>query len=191
MREQKKNFRFYWKLFYSTLLISAFTFGGGFVIIPLLKNKFVDELNWVEEDEMMRLVVIAQSSPGPIAVNASVLIGYRLAGALGAIITILGTVLPPFVIISIISTCYTLFRESAAVAAVLGGMRAGVAAVITDVALGLGAKAVSGKNWVNAIVMVLAFVAVYFFNINVVLIILFAGAVGAIVTLCKKKKEVA
>lgn len=70
----------YWKLFSSTFYLSAFTFGGGFVIIPLMKKKFVDNLHWIEEEEMLDLTAIAQSSPGAIAVNASILVGYRVAG---------------------------------------------------------------------------------------------------------------
>ena len=66
------------ELFLSTLKISSTTFGGGFVIVPLLKKRFVDELGWLEEDEVLDLIAISQSSPGPIAVNASVLIGYKI-----------------------------------------------------------------------------------------------------------------
>jgi chromate transporter len=94
----KKNLKFYWKLFSSTFLLSAFTFGGGYVIVPLMRKKFVDEFHWIEEKEMLDLVAISQSSPGAIAVNAAILIGYRLAGVLGAFVTILGTVLPCLII---------------------------------------------------------------------------------------------
>ena len=91
------------KLFLSAFQLSACTFGGGFVMIPLMQKKFVDELHWIEEQEMMDLTAIAQSSPGAIAVNASILVGYHVAGVFGALITVLGTVLPPLIIISIIS----------------------------------------------------------------------------------------
>ena len=93
----------YKKLFFSTFKLSACTFGGGFVIIPLMRKKFVEELGWIQEDEMMDLAAIAQSSPGAIAVNASILVGYHVAGIPGAMLTVLGTVLPPLIIISIIS----------------------------------------------------------------------------------------
>ena len=93
----------YKKLFFSTFKLSACTFGGGFVIIPLMRKKFVEELGWIEEDEMMDLTAIAQSSPGAIAVNASILVGYHVAGFPGAMLTVLGTILPPLMIISIIS----------------------------------------------------------------------------------------
>ena len=95
-----------WKLFISTLYLSAFTFGGGYVIVTLMKEKFVDELHWIEEDEMLDLIAIAQSAPGAIAVNGAIVVGYKLAGLLGALVAILATILPPFVIISAISYFY-------------------------------------------------------------------------------------
>ena len=97
----KKDFAFYRKLFCSTFYLSAFTFGGGYVIIPLMRKKFVEQLHWIDEEEMMDLTAIAQSSPGAIAVNASILVGYRVAGVPGALVTVLGTVLPPLIILSI------------------------------------------------------------------------------------------
>ena len=98
-------------LFTSTLKLSACTFGGGFVIIPLMRKKFVDQLHWIDGREMLDLVAIAQSSPGAIAVNASIIIGYHVAGISGALIAAVGTVLPPLVIISIISLFYQAFRD--------------------------------------------------------------------------------
>jgi chromate transporter len=114
----------FWKLFISTFRISACTFGGGFVIIPLMRRKFVEELGWIEEQEMLDLTAIAQSCPGAMAVNASILVGYRVAGIPGALITVLGTVLPPLVIISVISLFYQAFRDNAIVNLAMGGMLA-------------------------------------------------------------------
>jgi uncharacterized protein YqcC (DUF446 family) len=115
-------------LFLSTFKLSACTFGGGYVIVPLMRKKFVEELHWIGEPEMLDLVAIAQSSPGPIAVNASILVGYHMAGVPGALITMLGTVLPPLGIISVISNilpketaeiCSRFFRGDVAGAAEL------------------------------------------------------------------------
>ena len=91
------------QLFLSTLYLSAFTFGGGYVIVTLMKKKFVDEQRWIEEDEMLDLIAIAQSSPGAIAVNGAIVVGYKLAGVPGALISIIGTIIPPFLIISLIA----------------------------------------------------------------------------------------
>lgn len=113
-----------WKLFISTLYLSAFTFGGGYVIITLMKKKFVDEYHWIDEEEMLDLVAIAQSAPGPIAVNGAIVIGYKLAGVPGLLVSILGTVTPPFVILSIVSLFYTAFRENLYIGMMLEGMQA-------------------------------------------------------------------
>ena len=106
--ENKKNVL--WKLFISTLYLSAFTFGGGYVIVTLMKKKFVDDYHWIEENEMLDLVAIAQSSPGPIAVNGAIVVGYKLAGMPGVLAAIIGTIIPPFLIISVISVCYNAWR---------------------------------------------------------------------------------
>lgn len=93
----------YWTLFSSTFVLSAFTFGGGFVIVPLMKKKYVEDLKWIEEEEMLNMIAIAQSSPGAIAVNAAIMVGYKMAGILGALITTFGTVLPPLIILTVVS----------------------------------------------------------------------------------------
>lgn len=175
----KSETHIYKKLFTSTFYLSTFTFGGGFVIIPLMKKKFVDDLQWIEEDEMLNLAAIAQSSPGAVAVNASILLGYRIAGALGALIAILGTVLPPLIILSVISLFYTAFRENIVANAVLKGMQAGVAAVIADVVLNLGGNVLKERDIIFALVMVGAFIATFFLKINVMYIILVCGCIGA------------
>ncbi|HHU91091.1 MAG TPA: chromate transporter [Clostridiaceae bacterium] len=185
----KKDFKIYWTLFTSTFYLSAFTFGGGFVIVPLMKKKFVDDLNWIEEKEMLDLTAISQSSPGAIAVNASILIGYRIAGFLGSLVSIIGTILPPLIILSIVSIFYTKFRDNAAINALLKGMQAGVAAVIADVVISLGNSVIKGKNFISAIVMIGAFIATYFFKVNVIYIILACGLIGAISAYFRKKSD--
>lgn len=161
--------------------ISAFTFGGGFVIIPLLRKKFVADLGWIDEQEMMDMTAIAQSSPGPIAVNASILIGNRMAGFKGALMTILGTVLPPLIIISLVSIVYAAIRDSIYVAALLQGMRAGVAAVIFDVVVSLGWNILKQKQWLPIAIMVVAFVLTYFVKINAAFIILGTALLSLII----------
>ena len=133
MNETKDKKQVLRRLFFSTLYLSAFTFGGGYVIVTLLKKKFVDECHWIEEDEMLDLVAIAQSAPGAIAVNGAIVVGYKLAGMLGAAVAIVATILPPFVIISVISVFYEAFRDNFLVSQMLTGMQAGVGAVIASV----------------------------------------------------------
>lgn len=177
----------YAKLFLSTFQLSACTFGGGFVIIPLMRRKFVEELGWVEEQEMLDLTAIAQSSPGAIAVNASILVGYRVAGLTGALLTVLGTVLPPLIIISVISLFYAAFRDNALVNLAMTGMLAGVAAVICDVVLNMAWSVVRLKRRLPLLVMAGAFTAVYFGGVNIILVILLCGAVGALDTWRREK----
>jgi len=111
---------------------------------------------------MLNLTAIAQSSPGAVAVNAAILLGYRVAGISGALVTILGTILPPFITLSIISIFYTAFRDNTVVNAVLKGMQAGVAAVIADVVMSLGSNVFKQKDIVSVIVMVGAFISTIF-----------------------------
>ena len=165
-------------LFFSTLYISTFTFGGGFVIVTFMKRKFVDELHWIDEQEMLDMTALAQSSPGAIAVNAAILVGWRVEGLAGMIVAVVGTIIPPMVILSVISCFYAAFAANPYVALVLKGMQAGVAAVILDVVCGLGAGVLKTKSPLYIGLMVLAFVANFFLDVNVILIILAAAVFG-------------
>ena len=177
-----------WKLFFSMLYISAFTFGGGFVIITFMKRKFVDELGWIDEQEMLDLTALAQSSPGAIAVNAAILVGWRVAGFLGMICAVVGTILPPMIILSVISLFYAQFADNPYVALVLKGMQAGVAAVILDVVWGLGSNVVKTKSAIHMVVMAAAFLATFVYGVNVIYIILAAGLLGVVLAMVQRKK---
>ncbi len=135
-----------WTLFKSMFVLSACTFGGGFVIVSLMKKKFVEELQWLDESEMLDITAITQSSPGPLPVNASVIIGYRMGGILGSLTAILGTIIPPMLIISVISLFYTEFLTNTYIAIALQVMRAGVAAVIMDVVWNLASNVCKTKE---------------------------------------------
>ena len=174
-------------LFFSTFKLSACTFGGGFVIIPLLRKRFVEELGWIEEQEMLDLAAIAQSSPGAIAVNASILVGYHVARIPGALLTVLGTVLPPLAIISVISLFYQAFRDNAIVNMAMAGMLCGVAAVIFDVVINMTRTVLQKKKLLPLLVLVGAFVAVRFFSVSIIAVILVCGAIGALDTWRQEK----
>ena len=154
-----------------------------------MKKKFVDEMGWLQEEEMLNYAAIAQSSPGPVAVNAAILVGYRLAGIPGALTAILGTVLPPLIILSVISLFYEAFRSNPVVNAVLKGMQAGIAAVICDVVLNMGGKVVKKREWLSVLLMVLAFAANFIFKINVMYVILVCAVIGALRVTVFAKKE--
>jgi chromate transporter len=174
----KKNIKFYWKLFLSTFTISAFTIGGGYVIVPLMRKKFVEELKWIDEEEMLNVVAISQSAPGPIAVNTSIMVGYRLAGIPGAFVTTVGTVLPPLIIITIIAKFYEAFKENRIISSLLLGMRAGVAAVIIDVIIKMARNVTKTKDKISIAIMVTALIAAVILDINAALIIILSGAFG-------------
>ena len=177
------------KLFLSTLYLSAFTFGGGYVIVTLMKQKFVDELHWIEEDEMLNLVAIAQSAPGAIAVNGAIVVGYKLAGILGALVAILATIIPPFLVITTISYCYTLIRDNVIVSRVMSGMQVGVGAVIASVVWDMGKGVVKQKDIASIVIMAAAFVAACVFRINVIYIILTCIAIGIVRTLIAARRN--
>ena len=185
-----KNINKYKQLFLSTFKLSACTFGGGFVIIPLMRKKFVEELGWIEEEEMFDLTAIAQSSPGAIAVNASILVGYHVAGFSGAMLTVLGTILPPLIIISIISLFYQAFRDNAIVNMVMTGMLPGVAAIIFDVVLNMSKTILQSKRLLPLVMIIASFIAVRFFSVNIILVIMTCGLIGAIDYKNKIDKEV-
>ncbi len=177
------------KLFLSTLYLSTFTFGGGYVIVTLMKDYFVDKLHWIDEEEMLDMVAIAQSSPGPIAVNGAIVVGYKLAGPAGVLCGVLGAVIPPFVILTVISFFYSAFRDNFVIAAMLSGMRAGVSAVILSVVLDMATGVVKSDDKVLTVLMGLAFGANYFLKINVIWIILVTALIGAVRTLLQMKKK--
>lgn len=178
-----------WKIFISTLYLSAFTFGGGYVIVTLMKKKFVDELGWIDENEMLDLVAIAQSAPGAIAVNGAIVVGYKLEGLIGALTAIVGTIIPPFAIISVISFFYAAFSSNFIVKTILDGMQSGVAAVIAAVVWDMGSGIVRGKNKMSLTIMAAAFLATAVFNINVVYVVLICIALGVVRTVVRMRRE--
>lgn len=175
-------------LFISTLYLSAFTFGGGYVIVTLMKKKFVDQYHWIEEKEMLDLIAIAQSSPGAIAVNGAIVVGYKLAGTAGAATAIAATIIPPFLIISLISVFYSIFRDNFVVSQILSGMQAGVAAVIASVVWEMGEEIVREKKTSSVLIMAAAFAATCFFQVNVVFVILICIFLGIARTWLKRRR---
>ena len=184
---KKENHKL-WILFKSMFVLSACTFGGGFVIVSLMKKKYVEELEWLEEDEMLDVTAITQSAPLPV--NASVIIGYRLSGIVGSLIAVAGTILPPMIIISIISLFYEQFRTNPYIATALQVMRAGVAAVIFDVVINLAGNVLKTKRILYIVMMIVAFVATYLLDVSAMIVILCCLGIGLAdlaITLRKKK----
>ena len=188
LKDSKSKRQMLVKLFWSTFYLSAFTFGGGYVIITLMKKTFVDDYGWIEEDEMLDLVAIAQSSPGAIAVTGAIVIGYKLAGFIGILVSVLGTILPPMLIISVIALFYQQFIQNFWVKTLLEGMQAGVAAVIAGVVLDMVADVWRRKQPILVIIMLAAFIANYFFAVNIIYIILSCIGLGVIYSWLQSRK---
>ncbi|MCY3031024.1 chromate transporter [Aerococcus sp. Group 1] len=188
LKDSKSKRQMLVKLFWSTFYLSAFTFGGGYVIITLMKKTFVDDYGWIEEDEMLDLVAIAQSSPGAIAVNGAIVIGYKLAGFVGILVSVLGTILPPMLIISVIALFYQQFIQNFWVKALLEGMQAGVAAVIAGVVLDMVADVWRRKQPILVIIMLAAFITNYFFSVNIIYIILSCIGLGLVYSWLQSRK---
>ncbi|GAA0475048.1 chromate transporter [Alkalibacterium indicireducens] len=179
----------YLTLFRSTFFLSMFTFGGGYVIVPLMEKKFVNELGWIDEDEMLNLIAIGQSAPGPIAVNTSILIGYRMAGFSGAMVTVLGTILPPLVIMTGLTYIYLVVRDNALVNNVLLGMQAGVAAIIVNVVINMALRIIKQKKIVPVLVMIAALIAGIGFQVNILWLLFVSALIGLIMTLIDLKNK--
>ena len=179
------------KIFCSMLCISSFTFGGGFVIVSLMKKRFADELGWVDEKETLDMIALAQSAPGPIAVNAAILFGWRMAGLGGMIAAVIGTIIPPLVIISCIYFIYDAFRQNAYVARFMRGMQAGVAAVLFSVVVGLASSIVKKKNVPGGLIAAAALAASLFIPGSAMYVVIGAAVLGAAkaVYLVRKEKK--
>lgn len=170
-------------------MISAVTFGGGYVIVTFFKKKYVDEYKWIDEKEMLDLIAIAQASPGAIAVNGAIITGYKICGVLGAAVAVLATILPPFIIIAAVSAAYNAFKDNRVVAAMLQGMQAGVAAVIASVSYDMAVDVFKEKSPSSIIIMAGAFAASCFFNVNAVYIVLACIAIGICKALWQRRRK--
>ena len=179
----------FWILFKSTFTLSAFTIGGGYVIVPLMRKLFVDKYQWIDEQEMLDLIAIAQAAPGIIAVNTSILIGYKIAGVAGSLITLLGTVLPPLISLTIISYIYGAIKDNVVIKTLFYGMSIGVAIVILDAVVSMGKTIVIKKQIIPILIMIGAFILAYAVGLNIVLVILASAAVGILTTLLSKKAQ--
>lgn len=177
------------KLFFNMLYISAFTFGGGFAIVTFFKKKFVDQLHWIDEKEMIDLIALSQSGPGAIAVNAAILIGRHIAGFYGMLAAVGGTILPPIFILTCVSYIYTAFITNQFIALLLKGMQAGIAAILLDVAYTLIKNVLKEHSLLYASIMIISFVAVFFFKINVLFVLLASILLGIICTFYTRKRD--
>ncbi|MBQ8573038.1 MAG: chromate transporter [Ruminococcus sp.] len=164
------------KLFLTFFKIGALTFGGGLAMIPFMERETAEKHHWIEKEDLLDIVTISESTPGPIAINAATFIGFKTAGTLGSVFATLGVVLPSFLIILLLSFCLDKVIEFKPVAYALWGIRAGVLALIAKSFWSLFKQ--TKKNVLAFVIMALAFVAVSIFKLDVIIIVASAAALG-------------
>ncbi|MCY6959756.1 chromate transporter [Clostridium brassicae] len=163
-------------MFITFFKIGAFTFGGGYAMIPLIEAEVVDKQNWIDKEEFLDIIVISQSFPGALAVNSSVFIGYKIGGLIGAVLALMGVVLPSFFIILIVAHFFLQFRNNHIVDLLFKGISAAVPVLVLS---GIDKLAKSlDKSVDNLIILIISIVAVTIFNIHPILIISFAAIYG-------------
>lgn len=177
-------------LFFSMFRISAFTFGGGYVIIPLIRKQFVEKLEWISEEEMLDIIAMSQSSPGAVSMNVAAQIGHRKAGVWGTLAAVFGTVIPPFVWICLISLFYDVFRTSPLIDAFLRSMQPAVAAVIFAAGISM-LKPLQQKKKSSVWLLFAVALALGLSGVNVVWILLCGALFGVLTTIWEVKRHVA
>lgn len=174
------------QLFTTFMKIGAFTFGGGYAMIPLIRRETVENKAWITDDDILEIVAVAESTPGPVAINAATFVGSRVAGFLGAAAATVGVVLPSFVIIYIISHILRQFQSLAVVGYAFNGIRAGVLALIINALWTMAHKC--EKSTAAYVIMLSAFLAALL-GVNVLLIIICSAAAGWALSAVGRGKE--
>jgi len=182
----KHNYKRLWPLFLTFFKIGAFTFGGGYAMIPLIQKEAVENKKWITDEGILEIIAIAESTPGPIAINSATFVGYRTCGFLGALCATFGVVLPSFCVILAISYVLSAFQELKAVQYAFNGIRAGVLALLLKALWTMFKK--SPKGWVAYVVMAAAFVVTAFTNVNVFFVIIGCAVFGLVTSLLVRKK---
>ena len=166
------------QVFVSFFKIGAFTFGGGYAMIPLIQNEAVEKRHWVTDEDILDIIAIAESTPGPIAINSATFVGYKAAGVLGSVCATLGVVLPSFTIILFLSFVLKQFSEFKPVVYAFNGIRAGVLALLVKALWTMYKK--SPKGWAAYIVMAAAFVLTAIFDFNVIFVLIGCAVFGLV-----------
>ncbi len=174
--ERKSKLKDCFQLFLTFMKIGAFTFGGGYAMISVIQRETVENHKWITDDDILDIIAIAESTPGPIAINSATFVGYQVAGFWGSFFATLGMVIPSFVIISIIALFLTQFENSKIVKYAFTGIRAGVLALILKAFLNLFKK--QPKEVLGYVIMALAFIAVVVFDINTIIVLIAAALIG-------------
>lgn len=175
-----------WSLFTTFFKIGGFTFGGGYAMIPLIQKEAVENKGWITDEDILEIIAIAESTPGPIAINAATFVGYRTCGVLGAACATFGVVLPSFVIILAISYVLEQFQQLKAVQYAFNGIRAGVLALLCKALWTMYKK--SPKGWAAYVVMAASFALTAFLKVNVLWVIAGCAAFGLVTALLAERR---
>ena len=182
----KNKWKTLWQVFATFFKIGAFTFGGGYAMIPLIQRETVDNHKWVTEDDILEIIAIAESTPGPIAINSATFVGYRTCGVLGSAAATLGVVLPSFVIIFAISFVLRQFQELKAVQYAFNGIRAGVMALLCKALWGMYKK--NKKNWASYTVMAGSFLLTAIVDVSVLPVLAGCAVFGLVTAKIMERK---
>ena len=174
-----------WRLFISFLKIGAFTFGGGYAMVPLIEREVIDNRGWVQREDFLDLLTIAQSAPGPIALNTAVFVGYRIAGIWGALSSLLGIVIPSFAIILLVAIFFADIRDNKIVDSAFKAMRPAVVALIVAPIVGLS----KGLNLWLLVVAAVTAVAIWWFGFSPIYVLVVAAVAGLVWSLYLVRKE--
>ncbi|MBE3101598.1 MAG: chromate transporter [Firmicutes bacterium] len=174
------------KLFIVFLKIGAFTFGGGYAMIPFIEKEIVEKNEWIKSEDIVDIFAIIQSVPGVIAVNSSTFVGYRVAGIAGALAATLGVILPSFVVISVIALFLYDFKNYPYITEAFNGIRAGVTALMVSVVIKLGKSSVKGT--IPLIIAIAAFLSLTFFGVEAIPVLIIAGISGLVITTFRNNK---
>ena len=185
--DMDRRLRTIWTLFGTFLKIGAFTFGGGYAMIPLIQKEVVEKRNWITNEDVLDIIAIAESTPGPIAVNSATFVGYRVCGFWGALCGTLGVVLPSFLIIAGISYVLQAFESNRIVQYAFAGIRAGVLALICRALASMYRQC--PRHWFSLLVASAAFFATAFLQVNVLLVIAGCAAAGLLFSLAARRRQ--
>lgn len=176
-----------WRLFATFFRIGAFTFGGGYAMVPLIQHEAVEKQHWITDDDILEIIAIAESTPGPIAINSATFVGYMTCGVMGSVAATLGVVLPAFIFIALISLLLQNIMDIQAVQYAFMGIRAGVLALVVKALISMYKQC--PKNPVAYVIAGLAFAVSLLTDISILYVIIGCAVLGLVTSMVMKKKE--
>ena len=185
--KKKANIKLLIEMFITFFKIGAFTFGGGYAMIPLIEREVIDNKGWIKnEEEIIDVFAVAESIPGAIAINSSTFVGYKIAGRKGAIVAACGVILPSFITITVIAAFFTRFQDNPIVKAAFMGIRSTVVALIMMAAIKVGKKAIKDKF--SVLITIMTVILVLVLDIHAIFAIVIGAMVGLVIYFTSPKK---